>query len=308
MGAGAALEGASDLRLQPALLRARAYFFTRGKHGVMLSGATVGSPCVRERFRQVPWVRLDDQFAEHPKIIGLSDGAFRTHVAALCYCNRNLTDGHVPAALGSSHAAELLEAGIWELNGNGYDVHDYADYQPTGEETERIRELRREAGRKGGLASAQARRQANEAKPKQVAQQTPSKTEAKSNPVPVPEPSLEANASVRTVYDCWREERKRTDSRYAKLSDGRRKKIQARLKEFSVEELCNAIRCVARDPWPERANNDDLTVIFRSREQVERFLGFTPNGASAKPHACHCGQSFLRPERLAEHQSDVHGA
>lgn len=119
-------------------------------------------------------------------MIGLSDAAFRAHVSALCYCNRHLTDGHVPAAMGA-HADELVAAGVWHVNGNGFVIHDFSDYQPTGEEAARIREIRREAGRKGGLASAKARLQANQAKPKQVAKQTPSKTEAKSNPVPVPD-------------------------------------------------------------------------------------------------------------------------
>lgn len=159
----------------------------------------------------MPWVRLDDGFAEHPKILGLSDSAFRAHVAALCYCNRNLTDGRVPAAFTNGQASELVAAGVWESDGQWFVIHDYADYQPTGDETERIRELRREAGRRGGLASGQKRREANEAKAsagkqtKQKQSKLPSKElatsleieaneakgQAKSNPVPVPEPNTE---------------------------------------------------------------------------------------------------------------------
>lgn len=79
----------------------------------------------------------------------------------------------------------------------------------------------------------------------------------------------------RTVYDCWRTERGRTHGRFATMSEARRKKIAARLHDgFSVEELCTAIRAVSLDPWPERPRHDDLTVILRSREQVERFLSF----------------------------------
>ena len=77
---------------------------------------------------------------------------------------------------------------------------------------------------------------------------------------------------VRRVYDHWRQARGKTRATYATISEGRRKKIQARLREFSADELCSAIDAVARDPWAERALHDDLTVIFRSREQVERFL------------------------------------
>lgn len=39
------------------------------------------------------WVRLDDGFADHPKIAALDDRAFRIHIWALCYSARHLTDG-----------------------------------------------------------------------------------------------------------------------------------------------------------------------------------------------------------------------
>jgi hypothetical protein len=39
------------------------------------------------------WVRLDDQFPDHPKVVNLSDRAFRLHVWGICYSARFLTDG-----------------------------------------------------------------------------------------------------------------------------------------------------------------------------------------------------------------------
>ncbi len=45
----------------------------------------------------MPWLKIDDGFAEHRKIVGLNDRAFRLHVVALVYCARNLTDGHLTA-------------------------------------------------------------------------------------------------------------------------------------------------------------------------------------------------------------------
>ncbi len=90
-----------------------------------------------------------------------------------------------------------------------------------------------------------------------------------------------SGGALATVYNHWCVARGKTDPRYQRISDGRRKKIQARLREFTEAELCAAIDAVARDPWPERPHHDDLTVIFRSREQVDRFLEMrngTPNG------------------------------
>ena len=44
----------------------------------------------------MPFLNLDDNFAEHPKIHPLTDGAFRLHVSAMCYCARLKTDGKLP--------------------------------------------------------------------------------------------------------------------------------------------------------------------------------------------------------------------
>lgn len=86
------------------------------------------------------WVRLDDSMPEHPKMEALSDRAFRLHVSALCYCNRLLTDGEIPASTahrmvgnGKRYAAELVAAGIWDAVDDGFKIHDYEDYQPSRE-------------------------------------------------------------------------------------------------------------------------------------------------------------------------------
>lgn len=84
----------------------------------------------------MPYLNLDDNFADHPKVDALSDGAFRLHVAGLCYCAKNLTDGFIedrrvrrltetykPAFL-----TELVDAAMWLRVLNGYDLHDYLDW------------------------------------------------------------------------------------------------------------------------------------------------------------------------------------
>lgn len=115
----------------------------------------------------MPWLRLDDGFAEHPKIAGLSAAAFRLHVEALCYCARNLTDGYVSQAVlkrfsggrrAPKYAAELVDAGLWEpaderadgaqlartcatdepqsgahLREAGWYIHDFLDFNPSRE-------------------------------------------------------------------------------------------------------------------------------------------------------------------------------
>ena len=110
------------------------------------------------------WVRLDDEFDEHPKIARVGPFGAWLQVQALCYCNRNLTDGFVPLAIAEAFmrrgivrideagrrwtlgetcgmhgrdvqeadwAAVLVEAGMWEVVPGGYRIHDYKDYQPS---------------------------------------------------------------------------------------------------------------------------------------------------------------------------------
>ncbi len=114
------------------------------------------------------WVKLSDDFATHPKVIGLSDAALRALIESYCYAARHRTDGHVPAPVLKRIAprrtkTELVDAGLWDTNGDGGTViHDYLEYNPSRAELDekdaRISEVRREAGRIGGLRSGEARR------------------------------------------------------------------------------------------------------------------------------------------------------
>jgi len=104
------------------------------------------------------WVRIDDNFADHPKVIGLSDSAFRLYIEALCYSNRQLTDGFIPMAVylklsRDDEADYLIDAGLWEsshetITGssvtNGYAIRSYTEYQPTREKVHSKRDQSRE--------------------------------------------------------------------------------------------------------------------------------------------------------------------
>jgi hypothetical protein len=63
------------------------------------------------------WVKLDDNFGDHPKIASLAPRTFRLHVRALCFAARHLTDGYISAR----QAAELWQGGAGE-NGDGMDT------------------------------------------------------------------------------------------------------------------------------------------------------------------------------------------
>ena len=158
------------------------------------------------------WVRIDDSFSEHTKVASAGPLALALQVAALCYCNRQLTDGFVPRAkartlldwecvdangqaftialssgtdadrpfgVGLDVTAELVidklvEVGMWEKVPGGYSVHDYLHYNPSREQVLAERARRQAAGQAGGQASAQARAQRNR-------NEIATKSQAKSN-------------------------------------------------------------------------------------------------------------------------------
>lgn len=99
------------------------------------------------------WVRLDNGFPEHPKVIGLTDAAFRLEVEAMCYAHRNLTDGLVPPtyARGRLRAAHELEAARLWVPGpeGGWLLHDYLAWQNSRAAVEDARKRMSEGGRRG---------------------------------------------------------------------------------------------------------------------------------------------------------------
>ena len=145
------------------------------------------------------WVRLDDGFANHPKLVAVGATGMAMFVAGLCYCSRYLTDGFIPQAQvkllinirdSSNVAARLVGAGLWEPAEGGFAVHDYLVYNPSRRDAEASRAARAEAGRRGGLSSSKQTAEQTVSQRQAKAKQTPSKAsskkEAKANPVPVP--------------------------------------------------------------------------------------------------------------------------
>lgn len=101
------------------------------------------------------WFKLDDRVLEHPRMLGLSDGAFRLWVAGLAYCSRHLTDGRIPAKALTTlsvsldrpgkvdgYVEELVEAGLWieAARPAGWEVDGYLAHQQSRAQVEAARE------------------------------------------------------------------------------------------------------------------------------------------------------------------------
>ena len=95
------------------------------------------------------WVKLDDGFPTHPKVLELSDRAFRAYVTALCYAAQHLTDGFVPTRIvGKRAATELIDARLIVAGEGGWVIHDYLSFNPSREsvETKRRADVARKRG------------------------------------------------------------------------------------------------------------------------------------------------------------------
>lgn len=123
------------------------------------------------------WFRIDDDFTAHPKVIALSDAALAMWMKCGCWAQRpqnQYLGGLIPAALlpeiaklpakkARDLAKELVEAnaggtkefGLWEVRENGWQFHDWDDYQP------RETLTRAEAASLAGKKSAAVRRERN---------------------------------------------------------------------------------------------------------------------------------------------------
>jgi hypothetical protein len=83
-------------------------------------------------------VGLDASYADHPKVVGLSDHAVAMETRAFCYAVRNGTDGFIPdgclwrlaKVTPSDVAGELVTAGRWDRDDqrSGYWIHGYDEH------------------------------------------------------------------------------------------------------------------------------------------------------------------------------------
>lgn len=124
------------------------------------------------------WVKIDDGFATHPKILSAGPLAALIQIRAICFASQNKTDGFLPASAINILLHGLEELGIdtgsigdyasvgcqaneldwpsimvhhqlWEVRDGGYYVHDYLEWNLSKKEQESFRKKKSYAGKKG---------------------------------------------------------------------------------------------------------------------------------------------------------------
>lgn len=136
------------------------------------------------------WVRIDDTMTFNPKVMKAGNAAVGAWIRLSAYSSAHGLDGKVPSEIAGMVASQreleqAIAAGLIHRDGDGYEIHDFLEYNPSAVEVAERRAQRSNAGRLGGKQSGATRRSKveasasseDEANAKQVAS-------TKTNPVP----------------------------------------------------------------------------------------------------------------------------
>lgn len=247
------------------------------------------------------WVKIDDQFADHPKILRAGPIAGWMHVAALCYANRHLTDGLIPRAalptlasfdgVGLTRegqliatpmrvdpadiAAILVAVGLWSEEADGYRIHDYLDFNPARADVEdhraKVSAARSEAGKRSGFV-----RRSGAAKSGQ-SNTSGTKPEQKVIPVPVPVPVPGKDEDDEgTGVAARRTDEEKDEPRGRALTPAQEVK-------FVIEAVVDRWRELRRKHFGDRGHFTDPQAVAGLKKAVARALaaGCTAGDLSA---------------------------
>lgn len=115
------------------------------------------------------WVRLDDMRTDNQKLMEAGFEARGMDEAAMCWCARHKTDGHITtagvASLAAGHgcknwkkvAQRLVDVGRWVPNAAGWEIHDFLEFNPSQAALKEAQRRKQAAGQLGGLRSGQSR-------------------------------------------------------------------------------------------------------------------------------------------------------
>jgi hypothetical protein len=249
----------------------------------------------------VTWVKLDDQFFAHERIVGLSKDAKLLYLAGLTYCSSQLTDGRMGrgalrlvGALADvapeTPMAELLEAGLWMSSETGYIVHDYLDYNPTAEQVKQQRtanaqrqaEWRERRVARNGVTNAVSNA------PNNGRVTAPRPGPAPAPPVPGIDPGEVATAvatmaaapsdKARQVIEWWRVAHGKP--RPPKLNPAQLRTLEDAIPDLGLERLHEAVEWSAQNGVPEFIKC--VRGAYTKRQRDEQPEGDTGHGVAGQ--------------------------
>jgi hypothetical protein len=226
------------------------------------------------------WGRLDDRLDDNPKFAGIDPAAAGLWLLCQPQALRR-GDGFVPEGVpqrfikrnATRIVAVLVVRGLWDEVDGGWVYHDFETYS-------KLRDTRSEAGSKGAKARWQ-----NDGKP----MANHASRDGSPEPVPVPRVAKATTpkpppGAVGQVFTVWQES---TGRSACKLDDKRRRIIAARLADYPLEDVLDAVRGWERDPWEGRRANNEIAILLRDAAHLEKFrdLWRRPSVVTKSPEA-----------------------
>ena len=96
------------------------------------------------------YVKHDDGIFSHPKVLGVHPLARLLWVASICHAGQHVTDGRIARSVlpilsaqtsaTAKHARELVDAGLWEEDDDGWRIARWAQHNRTAAEVEAERD------------------------------------------------------------------------------------------------------------------------------------------------------------------------
>lgn len=187
------------------------------------------------------YAKFDIGMDENPKILMLSDAAFRALIESTMYSRRQLSDGFIDDRVVSKRwsmdiANELSsndpDRPSWIKVDGGYQIHDFAEHQTTTADIQ----AKRDAGRAGGLSKASK----GVALASQVLEQNASNTLAKTET----ETLLKDLSSKPDEFDQWYARYPKKEAKENARKAFAKARRQASLKELleGLERYCASVK------------------------------------------------------------------
>lgn len=159
-----------------------------------------------------PWVRIDENAMEHPKVAGLPGESFKLWVQGLAHCQKFLTDGLIDRvslrglrSYSPKRVADLIDARLWvPAENDSVQVHDYLQWNESREHVLKVRAQGRDRIRRLRGRNAVTAREHNANALGGVecsSSQLPSSAEKRGGGTGEPTPSMRAGAFCQWYAD-----------------------------------------------------------------------------------------------------------
>ena len=120
-----------------------------------------------EEAQCMAWIKLDDGFADHPKLLAAGPLALVLQIRAFCYCSRHLTDGLIPESvlpilcIGCGQPVDCLrmmcDHRLWFQKKGKIYVQDFLKYNLSKAQRLALTKIRQQSGKQGGFAKSSSR-------------------------------------------------------------------------------------------------------------------------------------------------------